>query len=56
MKFVYFLIFTLLWGCGATKKQADFIYHNGKIFTMDEKMPEANTMVIKDGKIVAIGL
>jgi len=55
MKSIYFLIFILLWACSAAKKQADFIYHNGKIFTMDEQMPEASTMVIKDGKIVAIG-
>lgn len=34
---------------------ADLIITNGQVITMDVDLPEANTVIIRDGKIVAIG-
>jgi predicted amidohydrolase YtcJ len=49
------LFFTLLiLGCTATET-ADLIVHNAKIYTVNNAFDIAEAMVIKDGKIVAIG-
>ena len=34
---------------------ADSVYHNGKIYTVNEKQPWAEAVAIKDGKFVKIG-
>ena len=41
-------------GC-SSKKQADTIFHHGVVYTVDEKFSVAEAVVIKDGKIVAVG-
>ena len=37
-----------------TAQHADLILHNGRITTLDPRIPEANTMAIKDGRILAV--
>lgn len=37
------------------KETADLILDNGRIYTLDEKFSTAEAMVIKDGKIAAVG-
>jgi predicted amidohydrolase YtcJ len=56
MKYLFLLAGILfLWGCTHTMRQADAIYFNGRIVTMNDSMPEASVMVVKDGKIIAVG-
>ena len=49
----YFLLFTFS-SCKFRQK-ADLIIHHAKIYTVDEKFSVAEAMVIRDGKIIAIG-
>lgn len=35
--------------------QADIIYHNGTVITINDAQPEAEAVAVKDGKIVAVG-
>jgi hypothetical protein len=37
------------------KNTADFIYKNGKIYTVNDDQPWAEAIAIKDGKIIAVG-
>ena len=37
-----------------TAQHADLILHNGRIATLDPRIPEANTISIKDGRILAV--
>lgn len=39
----------------AQKTECDFIYHNGVIATVDEKMSQASAIAVKDGRILAVG-
>src|SRR5437764_11566883 len=39
----------------APEKAADIIYTNGIIITVNEAMPEAKALAVKDGKILAVG-
>lgn len=41
--------------CHFKNKEADIIYHNAKIYTVDGDFSIKEAMAIKDGKIVAIG-
>ncbi|MEO6539916.1 MAG: hypothetical protein ABIN74_02950, partial [Ferruginibacter sp.] len=37
------------------RQKADLISHHAKIYTVDDKFSIAEAMVIRDGKIIAIG-
>ena len=52
-----FFIYTLLLFFFACKssKQADIIIHNAVVYTVDSAFSIAEAMVVKDGKIIAIG-
>ncbi len=41
--------------CGQDKHQADLVLINGNIHTMDDKLPTAEAMAIRDQKIIDIG-
>lgn len=47
----------LLWGCGDTLRdpQAEQIYINGHILTMEDAFPEMEAMAVGAGRIVSIG-
>lgn len=49
-----FLACCLLLSC-SNKKQADTILHHGIVYTADEKFSVAEAVVIKNGKILAVG-
>ncbi|MBL4593854.1 MAG: amidohydrolase [Flavobacteriales bacterium] len=51
--FCLFIILTVM-GCSEAK-QADLIIHNAKIYTVNDLFDIEEAMVIKDGKIIAIG-
>lgn len=48
-------VLALLSSCEKPQEIADLIITNGQVATMDGGQPEANTVVIKNGKIVAVG-
>jgi len=57
MKKKYFLlcinIILILIGCES--KRADMVIHNGTIYTMSDYNPIAETVIVKDGKIMNVG-
>lgn len=56
MKFIYSsLVFLLLLISACSSHNADFILHNGRIYTLNDNFEIASTMVIKDGKFIAVG-
>ena len=55
MRLSLIIILLLLGNCGQKTEKADAIYHNGQIITMDDSIGQASAMVVKDGKIIAIG-
>lgn len=57
LKHVYLLCATGLFVtvAAAQKKKADLLLYNGKIYTVDSKFSVASAMVVKDGKILAVG-
>ena len=54
LKLLSVVFIFLLLGCTETET-ADLIVHNSKIYTVNDAFDIAEAMVIKDGKIVAIG-
>ncbi len=54
VKFLLPIFILLLTNCSQTE-QADLIVHNAKIYTVNDLFDIAEAMVIKDGKIIAIG-
>ncbi len=52
---LFLLILVLYLATSDFKKAKPSIYHNAQILTMDEGQPDATTMVVKDGMVVAIG-
>ena len=48
-------IYVMLILIGCEQKKADMVIHNGKIYTMNEYNPIAETVIVKDGKIVNVG-
>lgn len=48
-------IVTSLPGCKKQEEKAELVLINGKIITLDESIPEAQALAIKDGIIVAVG-
>lgn len=57
MKNLIFILFTtLVIGCTARENHtADFIMHNAKIYTLNQKFEVAEAMAIKNGKILETG-
>lgn len=53
-KFLCSIIVLTVIGCSKTEK-ADLIVHNARIYTVNDAFDIAEAMVIKDGKILAIG-
>jgi len=52
------LVLTLIvLGCQTAPEQeiADKIITNGNIYTVDEDLPSASALAIKDGRIIAVG-
>ncbi|MBK9013125.1 MAG: amidohydrolase [Saprospiraceae bacterium] len=50
-----FLILLSLFSCQNNKQEADTILLNGNIYTVDEAMPTAQALAIKDGLILQVG-
>ena len=48
-------ILVLFVATGDFKKAESTIYHNAQILTMDGQLPEATTMVVENGMVVAVG-
>lgn len=40
---------------GPAQQRADLLFHGGTILTMDPERPEAEVLVVRDGRIVAVG-
>ena len=58
MKFLVFLnlcLISSLFSCKNNKTQADKIFYNAQIITVNDSLPKASTLIIKDGKILDIG-
>ncbi len=53
--FFYMFIFLLVLSCKSNNKYADIILFNGKIITVDRDFSIQEAVVIKDGKIMAVG-
>ncbi len=51
------LAFALVSGCARedTKEPADMVLTNGRVVTVDEALPEAEAVAIKDGLVLAVG-
>ncbi|RZS97298.1 amidohydrolase [Cecembia calidifontis] len=52
--FLFGLLFLLLFSCGADKN-ADQVYLNGIIYTVDDSNPQVEAVAVKDGLILAVG-
>lgn len=53
--FIIFLSVLLLQNCTKSKTQADVIYKNGYIYTVNEQQPFASEIAVKNDKIVFVG-
>ena len=52
------LVVTLMSGCESKvtpKMQADMVFYNGNVYTVDQQTPTAQAVAIRDGKIIAVG-
>ncbi len=49
------LICVVLSGCNMNRHSADFVFSNAKVYTANPKQPFAESIAVKDGKIVAVG-
>lgn len=57
MKKLLFLLFAItIFSCAPEKLSADLLIKNATIYTVDENFSTANALVVKDGKILEIGL
>ena len=54
-KYFSLCLYVMLILIGCENKKADMVIHNGKIYTMNEYNPIAETVIVKDGKIVNVG-
>lgn len=53
---VIFLFAVFLFAaCSGPAKQADHVFTNGYIYTVDQENPEAEAVAVKDGKIIFVG-
>jgi len=48
-------ILGLSWAISSAAEVADTIYHNGPILTIDDNMPWAEAVAVRDGRILAVG-
>jgi predicted amidohydrolase YtcJ len=56
MKTHYFLLLLFLFSCtGKSKQSVDLLIEASAIYTMDENVPECTSMLVHNGKIVALG-
>ena len=55
-KFVFLLSIVLLYKCAPEKISADLLVKNATIYTVNDSFETANAFVVKDGKILEIGL
>jgi len=55
--FALFALFALFGSCArqATKESADLVLRGGKVVTVDETLPQAEAVAVKDGKVLAVG-
>jgi predicted amidohydrolase YtcJ len=53
--FVLLLLLSLVASCASERAEVDTVLHNGKVITLDEASNIASTVVIDDGRIVAVG-
>jgi predicted amidohydrolase YtcJ len=53
--FVSGLLFSLILGCNSEENQADQIFVNGTIYTVDDLAPVVPALAVKQGKISAVG-
>ena len=47
--------FVIALGCAPTQEPADLVLRDGKIMTVEEAMPEAETLAVKGDEIIAVG-
>lgn len=50
-----FLLLTLVLATGARAQEADRVYLNGTIYTVDETFSTASALAVKDGKFIYVG-
>ncbi len=53
--FVLFLSFTLGWTASREGQEADRVYVNGNIYTVDEAFSTASAIAVKDGRFIYVG-
>ena len=52
----FFILFLLVWwSASLSAQQADQIFHNANIITMNERQPSAKSVAVRAGKITAVG-
>ncbi len=49
------LLMIILTSCNTMKKKADLIIYNAKVYTVDDHFSVADCVIIKEGKILAVG-
>lgn len=55
MKLLVYFFSLILLSCSSVQQEADYIFFNGNLITMNDSMPQAEVMVVKDQKIIDIG-
>lgn len=50
-----FSMVVLLFSCAPGIEPADMVLTNGKIITLDDNLPEAEALAVKDGMVMAVG-
>ncbi len=55
MKYLIPCIFLAFLACSPTKEVADLLLFNGRVYTVDEGFSVASALVVKDGRILAVG-
>lgn len=51
----FLLLLSIVVGCAEDRAEVDTILYNGKVVTLDEASTIASTVVIDDGRIIAVG-
>jgi predicted amidohydrolase YtcJ len=55
MKLLVYFFSLILLSCSSVQQEADYIFFNGNLITMNDSIPQAEVMVVKDQKIIDIG-